>query len=59
MIKTILLLLLLTTTGAWATPKDIDCYELYEILREAVKEEYINEQEAQSIYKSCETYNND
>ena len=49
----LLLLLLLTTTGVWGTPNDIDCLELYEILREAVKEEYINEQEAQSIYKRC------
>lgn len=51
----LLLLLLLTTTGVWGTPNDIDCYELYEILREAVEEEYINEQEALSIYKRCET----
>ena len=54
MIKTLLLLLLLTN-GAWATPKDIDCSELYTILREAVEEEYINEQEALSIYKRCES----
>ena len=53
MIKTILLLLL-TIDGAWATPKEIDCLELYKILREAVKEEYINEQEAHSIYKRCQ-----
>ena len=51
----LLLLLLLTTTGAWGTPKEVDCLELYKVLREAVKEEYINEQEALSIYKHCET----
>ena len=51
----LLLLLLLTTTGVWGTPNDIDCLELYTILREAVEEEYINEQEALSIYKRCES----
>lgn len=51
----LLLLLLLTTTGVWGTPKEVDCLELYEVLREAVKEEYINEQEAQYIYKRCTT----
>ena len=52
--KLLLLLLLLTTNGVWGAPKyDYDCSELYEILREAVTGEYINEQEAQSIYKRC------
>ena len=56
MIK-ILLLLLLTTTGAWATitPKEIDCLELYEILSEAVEEGYIKEHEAQEIHDRCLT----
>lgn len=55
----LLLLLLLTTTGAWGTPtpKEIDCYELYEVLREAVEEGYIKEQEAHFIHDSCLTMN--
>ena len=55
----LLLLLLLITNGAWGTPtpKEIDCYELYEVLREAVEEGYIKEQEAHSIHDSCLTMN--
>jgi hypothetical protein len=55
MIKTLLLLLLFIPNGAWGDPNEIDCNELYEVLREAVEEEYINEQEAHSIYKQCLT----
>ena len=53
----LLLLLLLTTTAAWGTPtqREIDCYELYEVLSEAVEEGYIKEQEAHSIHDTCLT----
>ena len=52
--KLLLLLLLLTTNGAWGAPKyDYDCTELYEILLESVESEYIKKHEAQSIYKRC------
>lgn len=56
MIK-ILLLLLLTTTGAWATitPKEIDCLELWNVLETAVEDGYIKEHEAHNIHDHCLT----
>ena len=57
--KLLLLLLLLTTTGAWGTPtpKEIDCFELYEVLSEAVEDGYIKEHEAHKIHDTCLTKN--
>ena len=57
MIKTMLLLSLLFTPGAWATPKEIDCNELLTVLNEFVESGDIKEQEALSIYSNCQRHN--
>ena len=54
----LLLALLLTTTAAWGTPSPHEvCYELYEVLEEAVEEGYINKQEAKQVLDKCLTIN--
>ena len=54
----LLLLLLLTTTEVLGTPSPNEyCYEMYEILEEAVEEGYIKEQEAKQVLDRCLTIN--